>query len=264
MKEGKLRFSKSEAKTIKFLCRVLVVIEALTPFLIGIGCGLMPCAPTNLVVPLNPSCKFELNGEYDLKSFPRKCVEFIVQSTLNGLFWKAAVGAGTLWVIHILVGCKSQCLVLENMRGRVEVYRNIQLLSTLFNETYVGTLFVIIGAASGAVTSFSYTILKIYTSSVHFPIAVILWILMIIFDSAVIMLYVCKLGGSVNAVSKRVLRRQFSTLSVGRTSNFERRVLVSCSTIKVSFGLSNFIENDTPLKFIDFSVNRFVDLVLMN
>ncbi|CAL8133427.1 unnamed protein product [Orchesella dallaii] len=262
-KKEKMGVSQVDIRPTRVLCKILVLIEAVTPIFTGIGSGLMPCSPPNLVVPFNPNCVAIQNEQKDTKSISNKCIEFIALATLNGIFFKAIAGCATALAIHVLVGCKSQCLALKMIEKRMEMNRRIQLLNILFNEAYVGTLFAFVGGCSCALTALSYALLRIFTSSLEFAVLVIIWLVLMAVDAAIVMLYICKLAGSVNSVSKNVLQKQLAALSRKRKDGLTRRVLKSCPPIKVSFGLCNFIDNETPLEFLEFSVNRLVDLILL-
>ncbi|CAL8121119.1 unnamed protein product [Orchesella dallaii] len=253
---------ESEMKIPKLLCKMLVHIEAVAPIFTGIGSGLMPCSPPNMIVFFNPSCNYPQNMLNSPKSLPGKCLEFIILATMNGIFWKAATGCGTTWAFHILVGCKSQWMALKSIKRNPELNRRIQLLNTIFNEAYVGTIFASLAGCSFALTMVSYTLFVVTTSSLDFPFLVKVWLILMMFDGTVVMIYVCKLAASVFSMSKNVLMKQNSTLSATRMYRLKKRILRSCPPIKVSFGLCNFIDNETPLKLLQFSVDRFVDLVL--
>ncbi|CAL8114672.1 unnamed protein product [Orchesella dallaii] len=261
---GRKGFVVQEMKIPKLICEILVHIEAITPIFVGIGSGLMPCSPPNLIVPLNPSCSHTGKKILDSKSILSKCIEFILLSTLNGIFWKAALGIGTAWTIHILVGCQSQCLALKKLERYPGFNGRIQLLNIMFNEVYVGTVFVVVAGCSCALTAFAYALLQIYISPSDFPVPVIIWFLLMLVDSSIVLLYISKIAGSVFSISKDMLQKQHSALSASARGRLQRRVLNSWKPIKVSFGLCNFIDDKTPLKLLEFSVARFVDLILMD
>ncbi|CAL8145273.1 unnamed protein product [Orchesella dallaii] len=262
---GMIRTSTSRWNVAKLLSNIIVLTEVASPILLGIGGGLLPCSPPSLIVPLNPKCGGETEERKNSLLFLLiKASEFLVQSGINGILWKAIIGNGLTLIIHLLVGCKSQCSTLKVIGLKLETYRELQILNRLFNESYVALIFAIIGAGSVSLTTFSYTLLKIYTSAIYFPIPVKIWILLMIVDGVIVILYVCGLAGSVFYLSQRMIQKRVSgKLCLTKNDRYKQKVAKSFSPIKISFGNSNFIEKETPLKFIEFSIYRFVDLILI-
>jgi len=248
----------------KLLCNAFILSDLACPVVIGFACGLQPCSPPNLIAPLSSQCWSgdESNGDENLMVL--KFFTFLLIWIINSVIWKSIFGAGCTFTIHLLVGCKSLCLALKQSQFDVRIYRKIQLLSNLFNEAYVGILFVMLTGTSMVFTSMVYVLFRISVSSAEVPSLVLIWTLIEAIDCAVIILYIFGLAGTVSSLSKKVLDDTRADCQWKMVGISKRKELNACSPIKISFGISNYIEKPTPLKFLEFSINRFVDLVLID
>lgn len=75
-------------------------------------------------------------------------------------------------------------------------------------------------------------------------------------------------AASVNNISQNVLENGLSTevkLMARGNQNFSvtRRVLISFPSLRINFGISNYIERTTPLNFAMFVLLRIVDMMLL-
>jgi len=151
------------------------------------------------------------------------------------------------------------------------LYRRAQILNGLFNESHVGTLFAALAGCSIMQTSILYTLFRSFRNStdVSVPLPVLLWNMIMIGILVLIMLYVFGKAGSLHTKFKANTKKAVSNsvyATKGKKGGLMRRQRMfcrSCAPLKVAIGSSNFVESVTPLKFQDFSMNRFVDFLLL-
>ncbi|CAL8145609.1 unnamed protein product [Orchesella dallaii] len=74
----------------------------------------------------------------------------------------------------------------------------------------------------------------------------------------------CTAAGCVFSISEKVLEEERRSCLLKCKCNWKRRQLASCRPIRIEFGVSNFIEKETPLKFLEFAIHRFVDQVIIH
>jgi len=83
--------------------------------------------------------------------------------------------------------------------------------------------------------------------------------------AAIIILYVFGKAGQLHTEFKDNIKTA-ATHSRRKKRGIIRKEKVfyqSCYPVRVAFGISNFVERNTPLKFVDFSIIRFVDSLLL-
>ncbi|CAL8136414.1 unnamed protein product [Orchesella dallaii] len=258
------QMEQSEFTVTKLLCHSFVLTDMVGPWIVGIACGLKSCSPPNLLVPLNPTCWSETVPESKAHdSFLKNGFSFLTLSMANGILWKVATGAGCTFCIHMLIGCSYLQRALTVSKFQTENYRRIQYSSKLFNEAYIGILFAMLVGSSMILTSMTYIMFRVLNSTIIISLPVSVWILIEIFDTVVVILYIFGQAGSLFSLSSQVLNEERSACLLGRANLHKRKVLRSCTPIRIEFGLSNFIDKVTPLKFVEFSIDRLVDLMLM-
>lgn len=101
------------------------------------------------------------------------------------------------------------------------------------------------------------------------PFLVALFFVSVTIDTTLIILVVYGIAGGVYDDSKKALLKQnhlVRSLCIGnlkREQKYFLRFLASCQTTKIRFGLSNFIEKNTPPIIQLFCVERIVDVSLL-
>ncbi|CAL8145612.1 unnamed protein product [Orchesella dallaii] len=247
----------------KFL-QLFLFTELVSPPLLGIGCGLMTCNPLNLVKALNPRCCASTpEGIQDIPLF-LKVLEFILNVSINSVLWKAVLGGGFAFCIHIFVGITAQCTALKEFGFQLRIYRRLYLLNNLFNHVYVGVFFVLLVGCTAVLTEITYIFFRMYNSAIVIPIPLTMFNLFGVIDVIIIILYVFGQAGCAFSLSKKVLEEERNACKLKCKCIWKGRLLASCRPIRIEFGVSNFIEKETPLKFIEFAILRFVDQILIH
>ncbi|CAL8145171.1 unnamed protein product [Orchesella dallaii] len=276
-KDGQLN-NLEKRSFAKFICQLFVLTESTIPWLFGIGAGLMPCSQLNLLAVLNPVCSLTSGSEStETRGFLMvllKGIELLTFGIANGMISKATLGTGILVCVHILAACLCQKSSLEIFFGKYakmgmsqfRIYRQLQLLNKYFNEAHVGVIFITMMTCSLVQTCVAYVIAGILTTATPtLSVPVVFVDLALLVDTTLISLYIFGKAGEVYSLSSGVLiKAQSSTLNRStRARKVRLKFFKSCAPLKVYFGINNFIEKETPLKFLNFSIDRFVDLLLL-
>ncbi|CAL8068500.1 unnamed protein product [Orchesella dallaii] len=262
------------------MCGLLLLTDIITPWFLGIGAGLNPCSPPNLLVPFFQS-RGSSDSQFHISIITKltwiTLTEFLAVSFINGIFWKAITESGDLSCVHVLVGCICQSTILKALKRSVGnlggfdilTYRQMQILSSLFNESHVGILFVGLSGVSVLLTCFLHVLFQIVTtSSIEIPLPVAIWCVILVAQMVTTILFMFGKAGSLHSLHEENMQvakmKIASSFEQKRKWRIEQRQLIrSCAPVKVAFGISNFVEKETPLNFLDFSINRFVDMLLL-
>lgn len=170
-----------------------------------------------------------------------------------------------VWNFRFWIQIKQSSTPSEKATG----YRKLQLLNILGNQTEQYALAVVISGSILTLSSSFATLVRLAAVAKDNN-----WMMKSVFgiaavDAGVTMLVV--LGGMVGAYldSKRMLERirgmEFNDKRVKLVERrWMKRFLRSCTLIKIKFGGSNFIEELTPVKCLDFAVQMTVQLLLLS
>ncbi|CAL8121520.1 unnamed protein product [Orchesella dallaii] len=139
-----------------------------------------------------------------------------------------------------------------------DLYDRLRLLIQIFNQVYANGIVVhLLIFISVAQVSSVYCLIR----CVGLPAPILFTLLFIVVDSYVVVVGVYGCAGEVNKASKLVTSR------LKRTSRNAKGILARKMTsgfpdLRIGFGSANFIEQTTPLEFINFNNCRIVDLLL--
>jgi len=126
-------------------------------------------------------------------------------------------------------------------------------------------MFLTLLEASVVLTCAGYFLAMVFSNvDVNAPWFIVMWHFLVFLVCYVIILYVFGQAAAVHTQSSVYVGKLSDRNWGSRIKNkFMKRFFTSCPPIKISFGFCNFIEKKTPLKFIEFSCLRFVDLLLL-
>ncbi|CAL8070508.1 unnamed protein product [Orchesella dallaii] len=256
------------------MCNLFLLAAKLSPLLLGFCTGFLPCSAPNFVAPLNPLCDAktdEWNGLENGWKF-LKIGEFLVVAFLNGIIWKATVAGGCFICIHIMVGFSSQIILVKRIRSEVSfdlsLYTKVRLVNIYFNQFHCGFLFLLMAVVSSEQACTMYTSFQAVAqhSGKMVPIPVGIWsggLCLVLIATNLIMYGV---AGSLHTVAMDTLRvaKERKPWKNGIRNAEWKRMLKACPPIKIAFGMSNFIGKETTLNFFHYSIERFIDLLLLN
>ena len=139
------------------------------------------------------------------------------------------------------------------------IYRQIQLLSGQYNLLHQRAILVVLIMAVVSTQSICIYALIEFHSQMHWMLEI--FFAMMGFDCFMSIIMLCgtladAYDDSVQAL--KILKRNH------RGCKWLYRFHISCQTIKMRFGVTNFMEKLTPLNFQNFSLCQTVNLLLMN
>lgn len=149
-----------------------------------------------------------------------------------------------------------------------KLYRELQLLSMLCNsvqQNLIGSLIVAAIIAISIDVGFLVQLNQIMGNQSHFLVTALL----VLSFADCFAIQMVLLGGmvSVCAESKKVLReaKNMKGISVsGQQKLLVTKMWRSCDKIKMKFSDNNFLEELTPLRCFDFSVDMTVNFLLLS
>lgn len=156
---------------------------------------------------------------------------------------------------------------IENVYSKLRIYRQIQILNTLYNETQKIALgAMMICGTLGVSISLAFLVSSLNGGHSKANILVFTTYGMSICNCTFALVIV--LGGmvAVSFESEKYLK-DVSKLELRQISR-EKRLWIrrhwrSCAKVKIYFGANNFLENLTPLRCLDWAVNLAVQILLV-
>ncbi|CAL8145288.1 unnamed protein product [Orchesella dallaii] len=145
-----------------------------------------------------------------------------------------------------------------------------RLVNIYFNEFHCGMLFVLMAIISTEQACTMYVVLQAIAnqSVAKVPIPVSIWsggLCLVLIATNMLMFGV---AGSLHTLSMETLRlakrrgKKFDMTT--RNESEWKRILKAFPPVQIAIGMSNFIQKETPPKFFEYSIERFVDLLLLN
>ncbi|CAL8120976.1 unnamed protein product [Orchesella dallaii] len=150
-----------------------------------------------------------------------------------------------------------------NLNLRLQQYRMIQLLAcytnACFQKTiYLGITVILILANIECLAAFIT-----YHDSLASSMLTVL--VLVIVDMTGMAIFVYKILGMVNQVSKEVSNGWKQRVGIsGVRQKWESRMVKSCPEIKIKFGEVSYFEAKTSLVIADFQVEKTIDLILLS
>lgn len=156
---------------------------------------------------------------------------------------------------------------IETVYSRLSVYRQLQILNTLYNETQKVALgAMMVCGTLGVSISLAFLVSSLNGGHSKANILVFVTYGMSICNCTFALVIV--LGGmvAVSLKSEKYLK-DVSKLELRQISR-EKRLWIrrhwrSCAKVKIYFGENNFLENLTPLRCLDWAVNLAVQILLV-
>lgn len=143
----------------------------------------------------------------------------------------------------------------------IQIYRHLQIfercLNLIYSSTGLMTIFQLIGIV---VQIFScYLFIKL-----HSKLNMLQWILIVLMggDSLVFNGFVFGVAAKVNESSKEKLLTLKRKQKV-KKNHLMKRFYRSCPSLKIGFGVVSYIENLTPLAFLNFNFLQTVSLIML-
>ncbi|ODM89341.1 hypothetical protein Ocin01_17341 [Orchesella cincta] len=162
---------------------------------------------------------------------------------------------------------KSYSLTTKDVINTVKVYREIQLISKLFNETHKKSFILIfIAGTSMCVVVSSYCLIRQFSNMdlaalVSFSISLII--------PTIVILICFRFSACVFAECSTTLKKHQGMSMVAALretvgcSGLIKRYWKSYPVVKVKFFSDNFFEGETPLVLYQFSIDMAIDLILI-
>jgi len=140
------------------------------------------------------------------------------------------------------------------------LYREVHILVKLYNGIFQ-TLYTpsVVAVALGELVAAVFVCIRLH-AVVAMP-GFIFYPLLIIDGLSVIV--ITKVAGEVFRKSKEFLRTAKKNTRECRRTEYRKQIR-SFETMKIRFGAVNFIDEKTPLVFLDFSVSMVVSYLLVN
>lgn len=143
----------------------------------------------------------------------------------------------------------------------IQIYRHLQLFERCLNLIYSTTGLMIIFQLIGIVVQvFScYLFIKL-----HSTLTVLQWVLIALMggDSLLFNGFVFGVAAKVNESSKEQLLTLKKKQKVEK-SRWMKRFYGSCPSLKIGFGVVSYVENLTPLAFLNFNFIQTVSLIML-
>lgn len=249
------------------LTKCIVTIFAFSgimcPVLLAFGSMIMPQSPIN--------CLAILEQIQDINC--QNLLSRITTFAFNVSCWQVLCIYGSAGACHILIGCKSIQDFLEAFQlgikekytrtAAISYFRQIQLICKSYNKSHAGTLINTLLVCSVSLSVILYTLMKFITSDFDLPAALVLCYDLFAFNCTAILLGVYGCAAEVNSKSLEIKTRIMCSAN-GEPNKELRRLFLSFPLISIKFGNGRSIESKTVLLFFDFSIARFIDLVLLD
>jgi len=255
--------------------KLFVFTVKTAPYVMGLGSGIIRCAPPNMLAVFMRQCGPQLeNWTWWL--------QFFLISIPNVIFWKVIIQSAVFACAHILVACICLDTILKGcFRSKILsntlMYRTVGLLNNWFNESYSFVMSLIIFASTFTPTPLLSLLLSLVrtfgvTMGSGKPFSIEKLILVVCLAwllgmATLVLVYVIGNVGSLYEVSGYGLKKSRSATLVSnenRVVKWQALFHKSCRPVKVAFGVSNFVEQTTPFKLFNCSFLMFVDILLGN
>ncbi len=149
----------------------------------------------------------------------------------------------------------------ESTQKSILFFRQIQLVNYLFNTSHVGVLVSTLLVTIVSQTTMMYFMLKTFTG-LNAPWPITLSNTLYTTDCFIMILGIFGFAAKVHSTSTEVLYKT-KKMRVAQTNRTFSKFLKSCPVISIKFGMTNYIEKLTPLRFQDFNIGRFIDFILL-
>ncbi|CAL8121516.1 unnamed protein product [Orchesella dallaii] len=249
---------------VKWILKVFVVSGKCYAVLGTLGAGWDPKFPTNSIALYTPDLE-------NLKNMYWNILFRLLTIVINFAVWHVAGFLGAFGCLTMIVPMEAvrvfQLSLLNYTHTSVSLemwlkvkclYDRQRLLIQKFNEVYANGMIVhVLLFISFAQVCSVYCLVR----CVGLPVPILFTLLFIVFDDYVAVVGVYGCAGEVNKTSKHV------TEELKRTSRNKKGILAQKTIsgfpdLRIRFGSANFIEQTTPLQFLNFNNCRIVDLLL--
>lgn len=262
--------SKAMLTFIRGISAIFAASGIACPLLLALGSLILSDTPVNCLDTLQ-ICKLIYCTKYFTGQYKLVLMGFTF--LVNFACWQVLCIYGSLGACHILLGscCLEEAInlfnqiILKRSNGYTGMllHRQIQLAVKIFNESHVGIIVSTLLVSSLSMSALMYTLLKCLTTDIEMPLPMKGCYTVFAFNCGVIILGAYGFAARVYSTSTEVQRSLRSNVRLMMDIRI-KRCLASCPILSVKFGVTNFIESRTPLMFFDFTMARFVDLVLLD
>ncbi|CAL8116166.1 unnamed protein product [Orchesella dallaii] len=256
-------FGRINIKVMRFALR-LHLMSLILPFgimMMMVMAPKMPPFPTCLVY------KTEF-GDYSWTTLMLRIILTVLQMWTFALY----VFDGYLILLGALlstIGLWTGVLALKRSNAdlkldkRLQQYRMIQLLVCYTNACFQKTIFLGLTVVTILANIVSLAAFITYHGSLA-P-SILTGLVLIIVEVTGIAVFVYKILGMVNQVSKEVTKGWTQRVGIrGVRQKLESRMVKSCSEIKIKFGEVSYFEARTSLVILDFQVEKAINLILLS
>ncbi|CAL8121518.1 unnamed protein product [Orchesella dallaii] len=249
---------------VKLIAKVLVLTGKSYAVLGALGAACDPKFPTNSFAIYTPDLE-NLDDRY------WSIVFRLLSTFVNFVVWHFLGLLGVISCLTMIVPMEAirvfqlslqnytnNSLSFEKWLNTKDLYDRLRLLIQIFNQVYANGVAVhLLILMSVAQVSSVYCLIR----CVGLPAPILFTLLFIVVDTYVVIVGVYGCAGEVNKASKLVtaeLRR------ISRNANgiLARKMTSGFPDLRIGFGSANFIEQTTPLEFLNFNNCRIVDMIL--
>ncbi|CAL8101615.1 unnamed protein product [Orchesella dallaii] len=138
----------------------------------------------------------------------------------------------------------------------------IRWYTSLFNSSHVGILVSTLLLVGVVQVTMAYAGLELMGLATEISSLATLSIVLLAVDTWLVIVIFYGFAGMVHYTAKRVSREIKGMTGLMENPTFQK-YLLSCPILSIKFGTTNFIEMSTPLRYQDFCIARFVDLLLL-
>jgi hypothetical protein len=142
-----------------------------------------------------------------------------------------------------------------------ERYRQLQILTQTFNQSYQFVFFVFaLGIIQLTMMLFAYAVLKL-----HYEIQTpgVVSATMMLITSLLVEFLILRSASKIRVESTTLVKAWRSHSTTSRRNSLFQRVAVSCPGLKIKIGHSNFVDKLLPIVMLEFFVQHTMSLLLL-
>ncbi len=237
-----------------------------------------PCKPSLLGYFLLDECYGTSNVHQGYHNLFKRVVLKLFICTLN--IWMWYFGAFCIFFVTSAIclistgifsnGIKTLWYELQttkDIKNHSIVYRELQILNSVYNSVQKDLLsLIIIGAIFCVTTNLTLLIKSLNGTYLEVNFKIMSTFILTVLNSAMVMLLILSGFVSVHKKSKQFLQdvKSLEYLETSRVSRiWARKYWQSCEKLKIKFGDDNCVEELTPIRCLDFTANLTVQMLLL-